>query len=324
MSSKAELSVVYVNWNALAYLRDSISSVYQYTRDTLFEIIVVDNASSEAGLESLREQFPAIKILRSSQNVGFAVANNLGFRHSVGDYVLFLNPDTQLIDPSIDTLLAHYKMLPDAGVMGCKLLNSDLSLQLSSIDAFPTILNQALDSEYFRHRWPSCPLWKLAPLFVDNSLPVRVEVISGACILLRRHIFDQVGQFSEEYFMYAEDLDLSCKVHDAGFQNYYLGSTAIIHHGGKSSAGQLGGQWSTIMKFRAMVELFRNSRGNAYAIGYRCVMGITAVCRLSLLMVMLALSSEGTSRALLRQSWSKWLTILKSSISSHSVPLTSL
>ena len=104
--------------------------------------------------------------------------------------------------------------------MGCKLLNTDLSVQLSSIQKFPTILNQVVDAEYLRLRWPQCPLWGIAPLFAENVKLLKVDVIPGACMLLRRKVFEQVGMFSEDYFMYAEDLDLNFKLKAAGFTNY--------------------------------------------------------------------------------------------------------
>src|ERR1700728_3291963 len=172
-----ELSIIYVNWNSLDYLRESIASVYQHTRCGRFEIIVVDNASPEPGVGLLKDLFPGITIILSDTNLGFAGANNLGFRSSVGEYILFLNPDTRLIGSSIDVLLSRIKSLSDAGIVGCKLLNTDLSVQLSSIQTYPTILNQAVDAEYLRLRWPECPLWKIAPLFSKTVTLLKVEII---------------------------------------------------------------------------------------------------------------------------------------------------
>ena len=306
-----ELSIIYVNWNSLDYLRESIASVVQHTHNTTFEIIVVDNASPEPGVDSLKETFPGITIVHSDDNLGFAGANNLGFRRSVGAYVLFLNPDTKLIGPSLDLLLDRLKTLPDAGIVGCKLLNSDLSVQLSSIQTYPTILNQAMDAEYLRLRWPECPLWKIAPLFSDNVGFIKVDVIPGACMLLRREVFERVGWFSEEYFMYAEDLDLNYKVKSAGFSNYYIGETAIIHHGGTSSSRQKVSHWATIMKYRAMVKLFSKTRGRVYAFGYRAAMGVVAVGRLVLLALVAPFGSIVGDRELLRYSREKWITVLK-------------
>jgi GT2 family glycosyltransferase len=314
-----DLSIIYVNWNSLDYLRESIASVYQHTHSAQFEIIVVDNASPEGGVDSLKQTFPEITIVHSDKNLGFAGANNLGFRHSVGDHVLFLNPDTKLLAPSVDLLLARLRSLPDAGIVGCKLLNSDLSVQSSSIQTYPTILNQAIDAEYLRMKWPGCWLWRIAPLFADNVTLIRVDVIPGACMLLRRQVFERVGLFSEDYFMYAEDLDLNYKVKAAGFKSYYVGETAIIHHGGTSSSRQRVSHWATIMKYRAMVQLFRKRRGEAYAFGYRLVMGTVAIGRLSLLAIMSLLGNIVRDREWLRYSRDKWTTVLKLTTGSQNV-----
>src|SRR5579862_1099128 len=160
-----EVSIIFVNWNSADYLRDCLASVYATTQNIQFEIIVVDNASSEPGLDAVAQQYPEAKIIASETNLGFAGANNVGFRHSTGKYILLLNPDTKLLGPSIEIMVRHLKALPDAGIVGCKLLNSDLSVQITSIQKFPTILNQVLDAEYLRLRWPGFPLWAIAPLF---------------------------------------------------------------------------------------------------------------------------------------------------------------
>jgi GT2 family glycosyltransferase len=117
--------------------------------------------------------------------------------------------------------------------------------------------------------------------------------------------------FSEDYFMYAEDLDLNYKVKAAGFTNYYVGETAIIHHGGKSSSRQKVSHWATIMKYRAMVHLFRKTRGGVYAFGYRLAMGAVAIGRLVLLILLSPFGSIVWDRESLRFSLEKWKAVLK-------------
>ena len=311
MNSPVEVSIVYVNWNSLKYLRESIGSVYRHTHKTSFEIIVVDNASSEPDIGSLNLQFPGVMVICCDENLGFACANNLGFRHSLGEYILFLNPDTKLVEPSVDLLLAHYKSLKDAGIVGCRLLNADLSVQLSSIQTFPTILNQALDSDYLRRRWPACSLWRIEPLFSENSRPKKVDIVSGACMMIRRSVFELVGCFCEDYFMYAEDWDLNYRVDRAGFANYFCGDTVIIHYGGTSSAMQGVSEWSTAMKCRSMVQLMRKTRGTAYAGGYRLTMALVALARLLLLALMVPFEVLRASRKPLKHSRDKWKTVLR-------------
>jgi len=306
-----ELSILFVNWNSVNYLRQCLASIYESTQGVEFEIIIVDNASPEGGVETLKQLYPDIRIIQSAENLGFARANNLGFLNSTGSYVLLLNPDTQLIGPAINIMLETIKTLPDAGIVGCKLLNTDLSVQITSIQKFPTILNQALDIEYFQLRWPHCPLWDIGPLFSNDVKLLKVEVITGACMLLRREVFQQVGMFCEDYFMYAEDIDLNYKIKQAGFTNYYDGEATIIHHGGKSSSRQQVGHWSTIMKYRAMGRMFQKTRGRLYSALYRTVIGCVAVGRLALLVLAYALGNVFWEKRTLLFAMEKWGIIFR-------------
>lgn len=302
-----ELSIICVNWNSLAYLRECIASVYEQTHGLTFEIIVVDNASPEGGVDTLKAEFPNMVLVKSEENLGFARANNLGFRHASGQYVLLLNPDTQLRGPAINVLLDNARILPDFGIVGGKLLNTDLSIQTQAIQKFPTILNQIANIESLRLRWPSCPLWDLGPLFVKNGKPVRVEVIPGACMLLKSETFAKAGMFSEEYFMYAEDLDLNRKVRALGLCNYYIEDAEIIHHGGKSSSRQRVSQWSTLMIQKAMLRYYSKNYGAWYAGMYRAAMGGAAAFRLLLLALMYPFMDRESFDA----AWSKWSTVLR-------------
>ena len=283
----ANLSIICVNWNSAAYLRDCIASIYERTHEVVFEIIVVDNGSTRGDPGTLQRDYPGVRIVTNDENLGFAKANNLAYARSSGDCLLFLNPDTKLRNPAIDIMVREMAKIPDAGVVGCTLFNSDLSVQTESIQRFPRILNQLLDIECLRRRWPACRLWEIAPLFAEQQHPVRVEVIPGACMLLKREVFEAVGGFSEEYFMYAEDIDLNYKVSRLGLGSYYVGQAQIIHHGGKSSRQQKLNYWATAMKFRAMLMFYRKTRGPFYAGVYRIAMGCAALVRLALLFPML-------------------------------------
>lgn len=304
------LSIICVNWNSLRYLQDCIGSIYENQPSGGFEIVVVDNASPEGGVDEIRERFPEVQVVKSDKNLGFAGANNLGFRHSTGEYVLLLNPDTRIIGNSLDLMLEQLKKIPDAGIVGCKLLNSDLTVSTTSIQKFPTITNQVLTAEWLRMKFPDLPLWSIGPLFRPISGAVRVDVIPGACMMLKRSVFQRAGLLSEEYFMYAEDIDLNYKVRALGLSSYYVGSAEIIHHGGKSSTQQPLSQWSTIMVHRAMVRYFRKSRGAAYSLGYRIAIGCTACFRLLLLGLMFVFGDRKNAR----WSASKWSHILRWSL----------
>jgi hypothetical protein len=309
-----DLSIVCVNWNSVDYLRECIGSIYEMTRDVSFEIIVVDNASPAGDVTILEQDFPEIKLIKSATNLGFGGANNLGFRHSTGEHVLFLNPDTKLITPAVTLMLTQLRSLPDAGIVGGKLLNSDLSIQTESIQRFPRILNQLLDIEYLRLRWPACRLWQIGPLFGSATGPTRVEVIPGACQMLKREVFQSAGLYSKEYFMYAEDIDLNYKVAALGLNSYYIGNAVIVHHGGKSSRQQKVSQWSTKMKFRAMVTLFRKRRGYVYSNAYRATMAVAAAGRLVALALIFSFTNARQKRDMVRAASAKWRTVLKCAV----------
>ncbi len=302
-----ELSIIFVNWNSVDYLRECLTSIYAHTQGFAYEIIVVDNASPQGGVDALQEEFPEIVLIKSEDNLGFAGANNVGFRASKGNYVLFLNPDTKLVNSAINLMLQSLQSLPGAGLLGCKLLNADGSVQTSSIMKFPGILNQVFQFEGFRLRWPSFPLWDIGPLFSNNRAPVKVEVVTGACMMMRREVFQQVGMFSEEYFMYAEDVDLCWKIQRAGFSNYYAGEGNIIHYGGVSSPRA----WQTVAKTRAEQRLVENFRGPFYGAMFRAALAMNAAGRLGIAATATFFQNAGKGKEDAKAARTKYLAILK-------------
>jgi GT2 family glycosyltransferase len=303
-----KLSIIIATWNSTDYLRRCLVSVYRYTQTIAFEVIVVDNASPAQDVDVIRDEFPAVVLIKSRDNLGFAGANNLGVRHSSGGLLLFLNPDTELEEAAIDELVAQLQQMPAAGILGCRLLNGDHTVQTSSIRRFPGIWRDLLESDALRNRWPESPLFGIAPLFRSSCEVVPVDAISGACMLVRRSVFEAVGGFTEDYFMYAEDVDLCVKVYRAGHQNYYLGRASIVHFGGGSSVASS----ATVMQWRARLLFYRRYHGRMYLLAYRIVAGANAILHL----VLIATASLVTPRfrRQLRQDFStadKWRTILK-------------
>lgn len=309
-----ELSIISVNWNATEFLRECIHSIYEQTKGISFEIIVVDNASPDRSIEQLPREFPDVKLVLSSQNLGFSRANNLGSRRAAGEFLLFLNPDTRLVNPAINSMLEQARSLPDAGIVGCRHVSPDMSVQTSCIQKFPTILNQLVNIEVLRMRWPACPWWDISPLFAASDQPSRVEVISGACLLIRREAFERVGNFSEDYFMYAEDIDLNYKVARLGLRNYFVPTGTLIHYGGKSSSQNKASQWATLMQSKAMLQFYAKTRGRLYAFAYRMSLTGAALGRLLLLGIVYPFVAWSRHREARRAVWNKWAAILKWSV----------
>lgn len=288
-----DLSIIYVNWKSVNYLLDSIATVYEHTRDLTFEIIVIENASGD-DLEVVAQQFPAVKIFKSGTNLGFAGANNVGVRMSSGEYVAFLNPDTKLIAPAFNVMLDVIKELPDAGVLGCKLLNADGSVQTSCIMQFPRILNRAFQFEALRLRWPNA--WGIGPLFAEGRRAGRVEAVSGACMVIKKDRFLSVGMFSEDYFMYAEDLDLCYKTTEAGFPNYFTSQARIVHYAGKSSEPE----WQTVTKLKAELKFCAKHYRPLYAFAFRVALLFSGIARYCIISTIVTASPNAQRKILLR------------------------
>jgi GT2 family glycosyltransferase len=305
-----DLSIIIINWNSAAFVRKCLQSVYAGTKQCDFEVIVVDNASFDDCGEIVRSEFPAAKFIQSSTNLGFAKANNLGSREVQGRNLLFLNPDTEIIGDALCRMVRFLDGSADAGIVGCKLLNTDLSLQTSCVQAFPSILNQALDAEYLRRAFPKLRLWGTQALLTDGAL-AEVEVVAGACLMIKTDVFKAVGQFSSNYFMYAEDVDLCFKVKQAGCKNYYLGSASVVHHGGRSSDEKPENNFASIMMRESLLEFMRIRRSRVYAAVYQFSTILIAIVRLLTIIIAFPFVLGGCKRASLRSTFTKWVKVLR-------------
>jgi GT2 family glycosyltransferase len=309
MHPAMDLSIVIVNWNSAAFLRQCLRSIYTTCTAVEFEVIVIDNASFDSSELMVRREFPAIKFIQSNENLGFAGANNLGFEHSSGRNILFLNPDTELTGDALSLMCSVLDATPDAGSVGCKLLNTDSSLQTSCVQAFPSILNQALDVEFLQRLFPNSSLWGMRPLYSRGSRVAVVDIISGACLMVRRIVFEQVGQFSMDYFMYAEDMDLCYKVIRAGWRNYFVRDAEVIHHGGRSSSIRPN-YFAAMMMRESKLTFMRIWHGRAYALCYQWATAIMSIARLLILAVALPLATILRQRQKVQKSIAKWFKIL--------------
>ena len=305
-----DLSIIIVNWNSSDYVRNCLASIYANTTGLDFEVVVVDSGSFDGCEKMMQQQFPAARFVQSQENIGFARSNNLAFRHTAGDYVLFLNPDTEVVGPAIRLLWEQARQLPRAGAVGCQLLNSDRSLQTSCIQSFPTVMNQAFDSEILRKLFPKSAWWGIAPLYSNTATPQPAEAISGACILMKRAVFADVGQFSTDYFMYAEDIDLCYKTRQKNYTNFYVATANIVHHG-DGSVRQAKTNFATVMAVESLSRFFRKYHGGFYARAYRTAMLLTAIGRLSVLGVVKFARSLRTGPAGAGHAAGKWRAIFR-------------
>ena len=260
-----EVSIILVNWRSKDYVRACLRSLAEERQRDSYEVLVVDNDSEDGCGTMLEEEFPQVRYIESTANLGFARANNLAAAKSSGRYILFLNPDTEVRAGAIETLAAALDAHPDAGMVGARLLNTDGTLQTTCVTAIPNILNQTLNLEWLRKAFPMWGIWGMRALYRVAKTPCAVEAISGACMMARREVVDEVAGFSTDYFMYAEDMDLCAKVAKAGHAILYVPEAIIVHHGGASSSQREESNFSSIATRESLMRFFTLHRGRGYA-----------------------------------------------------------
>lgn len=283
---RVDLSIIIVNWNSKDYLRKCIASILGETKGIEFEIIVIDAGSYDGCQQMLKEFNSQVKFIQSGENLGFARANNLAFKISSGKCILFLNPDTEFAGPSVNTLYEGLQALPQAGVVGGKLLNSDGTLQTSCIKAFPNLLNQFFGAEAFLKLFPRSRLWGMAPLFESHETPAEVDVVSGACMMMRRSVFEMVGMFNPMYFMYSEDVELCFKANKMGWKNYYLPRAVVVHHGGRCTSENKTSNFSSVMELESRWKFMVSTRSRWYGWSFRAGMVVISMLRIGVAAVL--------------------------------------
>lgn len=297
------ISALIVNWNSKEFLRKCLQTVKDTCNELVRQIIVVDAGSFDGCDKMLIKEFPHVEFIQCLVNVGFGLANNIGFERVKEEYLLLLNPDTELKPHAVASLLTALQHEPDAGIVAPRILNMDRSIQTSCVQALPTPFNQALDSEFLRKMVLGSRLWGIKKAF-SASLPVEVEAVSGACMLLRSETFRKIGGFSPNYFMYVEDLDLCAKVRRLGLKVYHVPGATVIHYGGGSSPEKVT-QFNTVMMRESSKTYLKLNRSSGSALLYRILQGLSATVRLQILFLMF-LFGKSPRKRMVKDSIRKW------------------
>jgi GT2 family glycosyltransferase len=223
-----DMSIILVCWNNKAYLDPCLKSLYEGGLKCSFDVVVVDNGSTDGSQQMLAEKYPDILVIQNEGNVGLAKASNQGIRATSGRHVLLLNNDTIVNGASLDMLVEFLDAHADAGAAAGKLLNPDGSFQAGSAD-FSNLLEEFLIATHIGEL-----LWPGYPSHGDSNEIKATGWLSSACLLVRRSALDQVGLLDEGYFIYGDEADLQYRLHKAGWKVYFLPSSTIIHYGGRS------------------------------------------------------------------------------------------
>jgi GT2 family glycosyltransferase len=246
-----DLSIVIVNWNTSELLIQCLDSIYQAAPRLTFEIIVVDNGSTDESVNAICNQFPDVRIISNDLNLGFAKANNQGLAAGRGRYFLLLNSDTIVLPNALNRLVDVADINPGVGIIGPKLLNMDGTLQ-KSWASFPTFWSELIGKNFRRRR-----------SVANSQFAYEVDWIMGACMLVRSEIITDVGMLDEDYFMYSEETDWCYRIKRKGWKVWYLSNAEIYHLGGgsanRSNLTQL------VLLYRSKILFFRKHYGNYQA-----------------------------------------------------------
>jgi GT2 family glycosyltransferase/lipopolysaccharide/colanic/teichoic acid biosynthesis glycosyltransferase len=258
-----DLTIIIVNYNVKEFLEQSIISIKKSCKNIQYQLFVVDNGSSDGSVELVQKKFPEARLFRNIENKGFAAANNQAIRQAQGEYILLINPDTIVQEDTFSVILSFFEEHPDCGMVGCKILNPDGSLQLPCRRSFPTPWVAFTKITGLSKLFPQSKLfgrYNLTYLSPDETY--EVEAISGSFMFFRQQVIDDVGYLDESFFMYGEDLDWCFRIREAGWKIFYLPETKIIHFkGGSSKKSEVD---LTLQFYRAMKLFVEKHYHNRY------------------------------------------------------------
>jgi GT2 family glycosyltransferase len=253
---KIDISVIIVNWNAKNLLRDCLKSLYKTVSDLVFEVVVVDNASSDGSVAMLEAEFSDVIRMVNKENKGFGAANNQAMAIMKGKYALLLNTDTVLMPEAVNKLWNFCEANDKAAIVCGQLLNADGTKQ-NSVASFPSLLTLAANTsllEYlFPGRYPSKRYKHTSPIEVDSAI--------GACMMIRKKALDEAGVFDERYFFFFEETDLAYTMRLQGWKIYQVPDAFVYHLQGQSIGHNIS---SRIEFYRSRYQFLKKWHGPLY------------------------------------------------------------
>lgn len=230
MSTK--LSVIIVNYNVTKLLTNCLLSIRQFLHDVDYEVLVIDNNSTDISWRDLIDEFPEVIFIANEKNEGFAAANNKAIRASKGEYLLLLNPDTELESDFISQLIFFADDIEHLGCIGVRMHDAKGVFLPESKRAIPDMMN-SFEKLFTNFRTNSAKTYYRKD--IGEYDVAEIEVITGAFFLCKKEVYEKTGGLDESYFMYGEDIDLCYTMLRMGYKNYYYGKASILHHKGESS-----------------------------------------------------------------------------------------
>jgi len=230
-----DLSIIIVNYNAKRFLTDCLLSIYNTVKHVTYEIIVIDNNSNDSSIDSIKKRFPKVKLIINKDNLGYARANNQGIKIARGNLILLLNPDTVVLNESIQKMVTYARKNKDVGIIGCRVVNPGNKLQWDSCGSFLTPLSFLLKESGFEKVFPNNHFFgrRLMRYWHRNSSRA-IDWVSGVCMLIKKEVIKDIGMLDERYFAYMEDMDFCRQARQKKWQIYFLSNAEIFHNSSAS------------------------------------------------------------------------------------------
>lgn len=230
-----QLSVIIVNYNVKHFLEQCIFSVLKAAKNLKFEIIVVDNNSSDGSSGFLKQNFPSIILIQNSANAGFSKACNQGLQKSTGEIILFLNPDTIVSESSLESAFCFVSTQKNCGAAGIKMIDGKGNFLKESLRSFPGVFSSFFKLSGLADKFPDSKFFASYYMAGTNNSEINeTDIIAGAFFIVKKSVLAKTGSFDPAFFMYGEDVDLSFRIKKYGFKNYFL-PNPVIHFKGEST-----------------------------------------------------------------------------------------
>ncbi len=264
-----DVSIIIVSWNTRDILRQCLESIYEQTPAMEYEVIIIDNASTDGSAEMIKTHFPKAILIENSINKGFAAANNQAIALAKGRYFLLLNPDTVILDNAINKSIKFAEQNPNAAVVGCKVLNPDRTIQPTCF-MFPSLLNMFLSSTYLYKLFPKNKFFGRERMtWWDRNDAREVDVVTGCFMFVRRDAVEQTGLMDERFFVYGEETDWCYRFKKEGWKVLFTPEAQIIHYGGQSSKAV---SIEMTLQLRGSILLFIQKHRSALEYRLACVL----------------------------------------------------
>jgi hypothetical protein len=254
-----DLSIIIVNWNVKGLLLAALKSIYKHTKGLSFEVFVSDNGSMDGSQEMVKARFPQVKLLDNGSNLGYPKANNEGIKRAAGRYVILLNPDTEVTEGSLASLIRFMDTHPEAGAVGPKLEYPDGSFQ-PSCRSFPTIETEFYRAFFLDQIFPKSKIFGKNMMSYWKHNDIReVDQPMGAALMVRRAVIDEVGMMDEGLVFWFDEVDWCKRIKNAGWKIFFTPQAKIYHHKNKSFV-----QWKALKASLKLAKIWRGSRNYYY------------------------------------------------------------